>query len=63
MDKLAHNIVEATDLVGSPVEKLKEANRIWAEYVLKTDTEDALKWGLEICRAIAEYINEVEFER
>lgn len=61
MQELAKDLIEATELLsGDPTESLKRANEKWTSFVIKHNVGDALKWGLEISRNIAEYINCIE---
>ena len=61
MQELARDLIEATnDLAGNPREQLKQANQKWVSFVIKSNVGEALKYGLEISRAIAEYINAIE---
>lgn len=61
MQELAKNLNEATDpTLESPIDLLKKANEKWSKFVLENNIDIALKWGLEISRAIAEYIATIE---
>ncbi len=49
--------------IGGMMDKLAIKHKLWqqnwANYVLKTNRGDALRWGLEILRTIGEYLEAI----
>ena len=41
---------------------LRETAKKWASYVIQSNDGEALKKGLEISKAIADYLNEIEIQ-
>ena len=54
-------VIEKEELLDTP-KHLRETAKKWANYVLESNCDEALKKGLEISRAICEYVNEMEDE-